>query len=270
MNITFFIKEFHLRHPVIKEIKSALIKKGVNLDFVVLKETILDLQSLGNLKLASNSDLVVFKTTKYFAEHLAILMEQEGLRVINGSKSIRLNRDKILNNITLRKSGIKTPKTIAFHSSEIKKISQKMFPMVIKPVVGGRARGVKLVSNKSELEKNEKNDDIVIGQKYIENDGLDRKLYVVDDKVFGIFKPSVLTPSDNSNAFKEFKVEEDLKEIALKCGEITNSKIYGVDVILGEDGPYVIETNDFPGFRGIKNAGKIIADFLYLKKKEKR
>lgn len=263
MNITFFLEESHLRHPVINEIKNALIKKGVNLDFVVLKETILDLQ-----RFASNSDLVVFKTTKYFAEHLSILMEQEGLRVINGSKSIRLNRDKILNNITIRKSGIKTPKTIAFHSSEIKKICQKMFPMVIKPVVGGRARGVKLVSSKSELEKM-KLDDIVIGQKYIENDGLDRKLYVVDDKVFGIFKPSVLTPSDNSNAFKEFKVDEDLKEIALKCGEITNSKIYGVDVILGEDGAYVIETNDFPGFRGIKNAGKIIADFLSFKKEVK-
>ena len=110
-------------------------------------------------------------------------------------------------------------------------------------------------------------------QEFIECDGIERKVYVVGDKVFGIKRenPIYIFLRDKPNSIdvetigrEKFEVSIDLQNLAKILAKELNLKIFGFDLVkpLKQDGYYLIDLNDFPGFRGIKNIDNVLADFL--------
>ena len=111
-------------------------------------------------------------------------------------------------------------------------------------------------------------------QKFIECDGIDRKIYVIGDKVFGIKRenPIYLYMRENLPQIdvdtiqrSEFKPSVDMISLAKILAKELDLKIFGFDLIKplnSKDRYYLIDLNDFPGFKGIKNAHKILADYL--------
>jgi glutathione synthase/RimK-type ligase-like ATP-grasp enzyme len=55
------------------------------------------------------------------------------------------------------------------------------------------------------------------------------------------------------------EIDAELRDIALTCGRACGLELWGVDVAMTKDGPYVIEVNDFPTYSGIPEAGALIA-----------
>ncbi|MBY9003868.1 MAG: hypothetical protein KGD73_07840 [Candidatus Lokiarchaeota archaeon] len=115
-------------------------------------------------------------------------------------------------------------------------------------------------------------------QKFIECDAVDRKIYVIGDKVFGIKRENPIylymrekPPEIDVDTIerKEFEVSEEIKTLANILSEELNLKIFGFDLIkpVDKDQYYLIDLNDFPGYQGIKNAEMILADYLldYIK-----
>ncbi len=110
-------------------------------------------------------------------------------------------------------------------------------------------------------------------QKFIECDGLERKVYVIGDKVFGIIRenPIYIFLRDKPNKIdvdtikrKEFRIFEEIRELAQILSKELNLKIFGFDLIklTDKDRFYLIDLNDFPGFRGIKNIEKALSSYL--------
>jgi glutathione synthase/RimK-type ligase-like ATP-grasp enzyme len=110
-------------------------------------------------------------------------------------------------------------------------------------------------------------------QKFIECDGLERKVYVVGDKVFGIIRenPIYIYIRNKPNQIdvdtikrKEFKISEEIRELAEILSKELKLKIFGFDLIKlsDKDRFYLIDLNDFPGFRGIKNIEVTISNYL--------
>jgi glutathione synthase/RimK-type ligase-like ATP-grasp enzyme len=110
-------------------------------------------------------------------------------------------------------------------------------------------------------------------QKFIECDGIERKFYVIGDKVFGIQRenPIYLFMRENPNKIKvnkieriELKVDEDIKKLSKILADGLKLRIFGFDLVkaINQDRYYLIDLNDFPGFRGIKNIEKILTDYL--------
>ena len=110
-------------------------------------------------------------------------------------------------------------------------------------------------------------------QKFIECDGIDRKIYVIGDKVFGIKRENPIylymrekPPNIDVNAIRrsEFNPSTEIKNFAKILGKELDLKIFGFDLIKPLDNTryYLIDLNDFPGFKGIKNAHLILADYL--------
>jgi glutathione synthase/RimK-type ligase-like ATP-grasp enzyme len=117
-------------------------------------------------------------------------------------------------------------------------------------------------------------------QKFIECDAIDRKIYVIGDKVFGIKRENPIylymrkkPPNIDVDTIdrEEFKVSSEIKSLAEILSKELNLKIFGFDLIkpLDKDRYYLIDLNDFPGFKGIKKADVYLADFLldYIKQK---
>ena len=215
---------------------------------------------------ALNYDLFAVKVSSYSSFHSIAIAEESGIPTINKLDAIKKTHDKIITDIILRKNKIPRPRAYFAESVETLLDLEYSFnfPMILKPYNGSKNEA--LFVNDIEAIRNTKNFDVLYLQEYIPNDGYDRKIYVVGDEVFGILRQSPLVKSYNSKEDeirKTYKVPEEIKEMALKCGEIFNLDIYGVDFIEnGNETCKVVDINDFPGFRGIEKAGKTIAEYL--------
>ncbi|MFX0058544.1 MAG: RimK family alpha-L-glutamate ligase [Candidatus Hodarchaeota archaeon] len=110
-------------------------------------------------------------------------------------------------------------------------------------------------------------------QKFIECDGIERKFYVIGEKVFGIQRenPIYIFMRENPNKIKvnkierrELKVTEEIEKLSKILAEGLNLRIFGFDLVkaVNQDRYYLIDLNDFPGFRGISNVENILSDYL--------
>src|SRR5256885_1118448 len=69
----------------------------------------------------------------------------------------------------------------------------------------------------------------VIVQKYIPNDGWDRKLYVIDDEIFGLYRPSPLTEGD-PEARISISVPAEWASLAERVRLAFDLRVYGLDL----------------------------------------
>ena len=119
-------------------------------------------------------------------------------------------------------------------------------------------------------------------QKAIDCDNMDRKLYVVGDQVFGIRResPIEICLRENLNYINadeiekhNLEIDERTQRVAKILSKELNLKLFGFDLIklVDRDRYYLIDVNDFPGYRGIPNIDKIIVNYLegFLKTKLK-
>jgi len=92
------------------------------------------------------------------ANHPSIILtwlENHNRRVINGTNVLKLEFSKILQQLLLKKSSFKTPKTIvAVGINRIKEAASNLniYPMIVKPNQGGKGFGVKLINTINELD----------------------------------------------------------------------------------------------------------------------
>jgi ribosomal protein S6--L-glutamate ligase len=155
-------------------------------------------------------------------------------------------------------------------------IKEKMnFPIIIKLLSGTQGIGVMRVNNEKDAipivdTLNELNQLILI-QKYLENNGEDIRAFVVDGRVIAAMKR--ISPENDWRANIHaggkgvaYDLTEEEEEIALKSTEVLGTGIAGVDLIQTPEGPRLIEINVSPGFRGLLaatgiNAADAIADY---------
>ena len=110
-------------------------------------------------------------------------------------------------------------------------------------------------------------------QEFIESDGMDRKIYVVGDDIFGIMRenPIYIYIKNNVDSInvdeierKTFEVPESMRILAKIISKELNLKIFGFDLIkpINQEKYYLVDLNDFPGLRGIKNIERILSDYI--------
>ncbi|MFX1435728.1 MAG: RimK family alpha-L-glutamate ligase [Promethearchaeota archaeon] len=110
-------------------------------------------------------------------------------------------------------------------------------------------------------------------QKFIECDGIERKIYVIGDKVFGIKRENPIykfmreKPDHidvNLMEREEFVVTKDIVKISNVLSTELNLKIFGFDLVrlVDKDLYYLIDLNDFPSFSGIPNVENELKNFI--------
>ena len=57
-------------------------------------------------------------------------------------------------------------------------------------------------------------------------------------------------------------VSEEVRRIALRCGEVCGLGLYGLDIIESPHGPFVVDVNYFPGYKGVPDVAPLIADYI--------
>lgn len=185
-----------------------------------------------------------------------------GLTTVNDARSIRGVRDKALAAAIGRARGLPLPPTYAAARPELlREIPAAEYPLVVKPADGSSGRAVHLVSSPERLEAmlpGLAGEGLLIAQPYVPNSGTDIKVYAVGGELFATERCSPLHP-DPAVRERRVPLSAEVAAIAAQVGAVYGLDLYGVDVLLGPDGPVVVDVNDFPSFRQVPDAAARVA-----------
>ena len=102
----------------------------------------------------------------------------------------------------------------------------------------------------------------VFAQRYHKPQGEDRKIYCIGGQMFGVLR--VWPPKTYEEKLGQpFTITPELREIALAAGQAFGVDLFGLDVIISEGKPYVVDIQSFPGFKGVPDAALRLADYIY-------
>jgi len=244
-------------NEVLVELFETLARRGHTLEIGIAEELIMSPQLL-----QPKHDLYLLKSHAPLWLSLAGILHAQGARLLNPFLGCRALQDKLLTARALREGGIPAP--VSWVTGDLQRLQAiaAEHPLIIKPFDGRRAEGIRVVRNPLELAGVPEPERPVLVQQFVPNDGMDLKLYVVGSEVFGVRKPSPLLRERGPG--ERCAVNESVRKIALRCGELFNLSLYGVDLVEGPDGPVVVDVNYFPSYRTIPGAAALIADRIDL------
>jgi len=281
-----------LEHDVIKTVIPILKKKikDVNL---ILHDPTKDFLNLENISMIfKDVDMIIVKVGSECSIDLLHYAKIHNIPTLHDVDTVLLVRNKVALDHALRKAfnenlgdleNITLPKSWTQNLLDVDRFKEwaaNKLPIVIKSHFqhdkymrfNFLVRKIEEVDKFCKMYSNFLYYDVYI-QKFIECDGIDRKVYVIGEKIFGIKRenPIYIYLRENPDSIdvdtisrEEFEVSKEMKTLAGILSRELNLKIFGFDLIksLKDEKYYLVDLNDFPGLRGIKNIDKILADFI--------
>lgn len=226
---------------------------------------IVDSTDLGDLRRTIDAELRhpadLYLLRSHVAEVVAMIQKLElaGARVVNPCQPTALCGDRIALDEVLAASGLPLPRT--WCAADLKDVAEGStgmavpFPLVVKSRWSSRGDVVRKVSSRSALLDlaDERPGESVIAQEFIDGDEVDRKVYVIDDLVLAVICPSPLATGTRGER-RSVHVDPEWTRLATEVGRVLRLRVFGVDLVLSERGPMVVDVNAFPGFRGVPQA----------------
>ncbi len=184
-------------------------------------------------------------------------------------------RNKFATMQRLREVGLRIPESFLV-ASKIKAgdvIERTPPPLILKLLSGTQGVGVMKVEKVSDvgpiIDTLVELKQLILIQSYIPNKGEDVRMFVVGDEVVGAMVRKAAPLEWRSNIHLggrgvPYGPTDAEKDAAVKAARAVGVEVAGVDMIMGDDGPYLIEVNASPGFKGLMKAtdvdvpGKIV------------
>lgn len=268
MRFAIIAERRYLRQRMPGELLTALIRSGHRADVICSDEVVCDFRS--HLPF-DTYDIVISRDRSLIGLVLLACAERAGIPAVNSRAAIEGVRNKAEMTAALAASGIPMPQTVVCRTlHQLQHLPDSFFPVVVKPNFGDNGRGIRLVSAADIPRIRSYDRSVVLAQKFVPNDGFDLKLYVAGARVWAVRKPNVWSSNNDHNASLPVPVDEEMRSLALRCGEALALAVYGVDTLRGPDGMQVLEVNEFPNFSGIAEAPEAVADLLIERAREWR
>ncbi len=257
------------RHPVIAV---ALQKLGVRHSVRFLDvRSLTGQQAIKQETTYPQSDLYLLKSHSPQALDLAQYLEQHGAQVVNNWSSSVACQDRVLMSQRMQDAYLPWPNTRYFPSlaallqqSDLSEILS--YPCIIKSHYSHRDDLVDKIDTAAELAALAPtwSDEPIVIQDFTASDGWDIKLWVIDQKIFAARRR---TPLESGAAKEDFPLQEhelpdEWIHITRRIGDIFDLRLYGVDLLISEKGPVVVDVNSFPGFRGVPGADDALVDLV--------
>lgn len=214
-------------------------------------------------------DLVVTRSRHPFA--LALLEEAEArrARALDSAHAVQRVRHKATCALGLARRRLPVPATLlASGPDDLGGLAESAFPLVVKPVLGDNAQGVRVLATRDELGAVEWDGQPVLAQAYVEAGGFDVKLYVAGDRIWATRRPGPL--SDRDDPVTRVRVTPELRRIAHGCRQEFGLKLFGVDVLESEGGLSIVDVNEFPNYTGVENAPAVIGELVLAEARRPR
>lgn len=260
----------------LKRFMKAADKLGIRADLVSSKE-LLDVNQY--------DALFVRETTAidHPTYRLATEGEQNGLVVMDDSSSILRCCNKVFLHDAFQYQGVPTPKTKIVYGADASVLddleAQFQYPMILKMPESSFSKGVFKVKTREELAQKLavllKESALALVQEYLYTD-YDWRIGVLNGRAIYACKyymaqghwqiynhASKRNFSGGFESLPTFEVPRAVLDAALKASKAVGTSLYGVDIKVVEDKPYVIEVNDNPNVDH-KVEDAYVGDELYM------
>lgn len=254
MNIYFmlaFTRNTLNPNPVLVSMFDNLRQRGHNVELGVADEIVMNPGQL-----TVKHDLYVLKSHTALWLSLAGILHSQGALIVNPYLACLAAHDKIAAERRLEAAGIPTPRSWVTGDLQLLRSISEERALIVKPYIGGRGVGVVLAKDPSDLCSITPSAQPMLVQEFISGDEL--KVAVIGDEVFAVRK----VDSWSGPQRVACSLSDDVRAIALRCGEVFGLSLYGLDLIEGPEGPVVIDLNYFPSYKGIPNAAGLLAEYV--------
>jgi ribosomal protein S6--L-glutamate ligase len=243
------------KSPVMEAVADRLASKGASLETIFAEDRAID---LGDVRV--EHDLYVLKSGADIALAYGALLHDAGAKTVNPFPVTARIRDKVSASQTLAEANIPAPESFVAASPHLFAHLLDGGPIVVKPIRGSRGAGVEVVTNAEALAEADE-PGLYFAQRYYEPEGLDDKVYRIGDRLFGVRRPfPARTYEEKLGA--PFDLPPEYVEIADRCADAFGTELFGFDVIRSEGRAWVVDVNAFPGFKGVPEAGTLLADYI--------
>lgn len=241
--------------PVLVEAYDILRRRGYEIDEGIAEEILLrpDLLTVSH-------DLYILKSHTELSLSLAGVLYSQGARLLNPFPSCYLTQNKIVVSRLLLMADVPAPRSWVTGDLALLRPLAEETTLIIKPHLGHRGAGIHFVRNPDDLKKLPQPEAPVIIQEFIEGTGEDLKIYVVGDQVFGVSKP--FSESSFTVPGRPVPISDEVRQLSLRVGKVCGLGLYGLDIIESPRGPFVVDVNYFPGYKGVPDVAPLIADYI--------
>lgn len=219
----------------------------------------------------ARADLYLLKSHAPQALDLAFALERQGALVVNSWAASVACQDRVLMAQRMNEAHLPWPhterfETLAALAADEAFLAGQSFPVILKSHFSHRGDLVAFVRNKEQLQElaKEWSEEPVVLQEYAASDGWDIKLWVIDQQIFAARRRTPLEPNAPKEDFviPPDELPDDWARITLEIGRAFNMRLYGVDLLMTEKGPIIVDVNGFPGFRGVPGADRALVNLV--------
>lgn len=258
MRLCFLLETREPLRPnrVILEAVSDLEARGAKVDMVYPECMLWRLDTL-----KPEADLYLLKSDSELALSLAHSLELVGGRVLNPYDACRKAKDKTLAAALLARAGVPAPASFAAgHTSQLRpRLSHGS--LILKPNRGYHGVGLSIVADGPALDRAPDYPEAVFAQHYLADARKDLKLFGIGEEVFAVRKP--FSADSFMHAGTPAPLAPEHEAIARRCARAFGLSLYGLDLVEQDGEASVVDVNYFPGYRGVPDAARRIADLVW-------
>lgn len=207
-------------------------------------------------------DLYVLKKTTHTALSIAGALFAQGARLVNPYPVTVALGDRIVTARILETAGVPVPTSYVVSRREGLAPLLEAGPLVVKPYRGSGGFGVRVIRSMADLAAVPSDAEPIFAQRYHPPEGRDRKIYSIGGRLFGVEKVFPATTQAEKHG-RPFTPSPELSDIAARCGRAFGIDLYGVDIILSDGKPYVVDMCSMPGFKGVPDAPCRLATYFF-------
>lgn len=217
------------------------------------------------------ADLYLLKSHAPQALELARSLEEAGCRVVNSWSASQACQDRVLMTEQMELAHLPWPHTRAFTTladaiNDPVLSASSAWPLIIKSRFSHRGDLVDKLNNKEDLEMllPNWNQEPIVFQEFVPGDGWDIKLWVIDQRVFAAHRRTPLEAgaSKEDHPISDADLPSEWRNLALAIGCAFKMPLYGVDLLITDRGPLIVDVNAFPGFRGVPGSIEALVDLV--------
>ena len=228
-----------------------------------------DVKTKKIIELEPNNTVVIIRGSVIHDQTISSLLtyiESKGVFVINNKDSISLCANKYNTTVKLMVGGVPVPKTCLINKiGEMEEALEKIggqFPIILKTIRGSAGIGVSRIDSKESLkgvlQSLWKHRAQLLIQEYLDCE-FDVRTIVLDGKIISSMVRKKIDGDFRSNfslggEVEEYELSKDEQKIVLDSARLCGTFFCGVDHMVVDGKPYVIEVNASPGSKGMQKA----------------
>jgi RimK family alpha-L-glutamate ligase len=228
---------------------------------------------MGDDEWSKDFDVVVARGRSWGVLSMLTWAEAHGIPTINRRSAIAAVHNKAEMAVALTTAHIPTPLTLMGPTKVLAShLAARDYPVILKPIFGDNGHGLKVVHASDKLAEVQWPEPVALAQKFIPGSDHDLKLYGIGNEVWAVRKPSPFQGTRNDSMFSLKKEESrphpvpltpEMEDLALRCREVFNLDLYGLDCLETDEGLVVIEVNEFPNYSGVPEADRKLAHHVF-------